>query len=661
MVPRDEALERFRSRGEMYKVEIIESIPEGEEVSYFQHGDFIDLCRGPHVERTGDIKAFKVLSFAGAYWRGDERNRTAPAGLRHGVPVAGRARRAPGPDRGGQAPRSPHARQGSSTCSRSTIWSARALRSGTRRAPSSAIRSRRSSGARTSGAGYDLVYTPHVAREQLLETSGHLAHYKDNLFGGMELDGQRYLVKPMNCPFHIAIYRSQMRSYRDLPLRYSELGTVYRYERSGVLHGLLRVRGLTMDDGHLFVREDQIADEIDGCLDFALRDAAAVRVRKVRALPRHPPRELHGRAGGLGSRRGGAARPCSRRPGGRSRSTPAAGLSTARRSISKSRMPSVASGSARRSSSTSSCPSGSRSSTWPRTARASGPIMIHRALLGSMERFIAVLIEHFAGAFPLWLAPVQARVLSVSEQAEAYANEVADRLRAEGLRVEADISPEKLGAKVRKAQLEKIPYMVVVGEKDMAARVVSPRTREGKQEPATALDEFAKRLAEQAQSRLSGPQGASRLSVNPLHPRRHYNEALPGDPAGAVSPTFGTLEDKEKNHPKAIQSSSPERNGQLPRRSPNPRARGARHRRRRRPGRGHPDARGASAGRRGRARAGRGQSAGRSTGLQDHGLRQVQVRDLQEREGLAQAPVDHRAQGDQAPPEDRRRTTSTSR
>ncbi len=346
--------------------------------------------------------------------------------------------------------------------------------------------------------GYELVYTPHVAREQLLETSGHLAHYKENLFGGMELDGQRYLVKPMNCPFHVAIYRSQMRSYRDLPLRYSELGTVYRYERSGVLHGLLRVRGLTQDDAHLFVREEQIADEFMACVRFCARDAGAVRLRRLQPLPRHPPGELHGRARGLGQGRGGAAHACSRASGGRTRSTRAAGRSTGPRSISRSRTRSGREWQCSTFQLDFQLPERFELEYVAQDGSRQRPIMIHRALLGSMERFIAVLIEHYAGAFPLWLAPVQARVLTVSEKAEDYGNEVVARMRDAGLRVEADLAADKLGAKIRRAQLEKIPYMLVVGEKDMAARVVSPRTREGQQLPATPLDDFVLRLVEEA-------------------------------------------------------------------------------------------------------------------------------------------------------------------
>jgi threonyl-tRNA synthetase len=493
VVSREEAIERFRSRGEKYKVEIIESIPVGEEVSYFQHGDFIDLCRGPHVERTGDIKAFKVLSFAGAYWRGDERN--AQLQRVYGTAFGSQAELDEHLARLEEAKRRDHRVLGAALDLYSfddlvgpgfALWH-----------PKGAfVRYQIEDIIRRENVrrGYDLVYTPHLAREQLLETSGHLAHYKENLFGGMELDGQRYLVKPMNCPFHVAIYRSQLRSYRELPLRYSELGTVYRYERSGVLHGLLRVRGLTMDDGHLFVREEQIADEIADCLSFALEMLALFGFEKFDLYLATRPESFMGEPEAWDRAEAAlrgvlekAGRTFEMDPGGGAFYGPKIDLKI-KDALGRQWQ----------------CSTFQLDFQLPerfaleyvaQDGTRKRPIMIHRALLGSMERFIAVLIEHFAGAFPLWLAPVQARVLTVSEKADAYALEVTERLKAAGLRAAADTTPEKLGAKVRKAQLEKIPYMVVVGEKDMAARVVSPRTREGKQQPAEALDDFVRRLA----------------------------------------------------------------------------------------------------------------------------------------------------------------------
>jgi threonyl-tRNA synthetase len=313
----------------------------------------------------------------------------------------------------------------------------------------------------------------------------------------MELEGQRYLVKPMNCPFHAAIYRSQLRSYRDLPLRYTELGTVYRYERSGVLHGLLRVRGFTQDDAHLFVREEQIEAEMGACVTFALDLLKLFGFQELKLYLATRPESFMGEAA-VWDRAEAAirrvleatGRPFEVDEGGGAFYGPKIDLKI-KDAIGRDwqcatfqldfQMP-------QRFELEYVAPDGSRQR----------PVMIHRALFGSIERFMAVLIEHYGGAFPTWLAPVQARVLSVSEKAEAYAEEVAALLRAAGLRIETDVTADKLGAKVRRAQVEKIPTMLVVGEKDMAARVVSPRMRDGQQLPATPLDEIVKRLSAEA-------------------------------------------------------------------------------------------------------------------------------------------------------------------
>jgi threonyl-tRNA synthetase len=496
VVSRDEALSLFKSRGEKYKVEIIESIPEGEEVSYFSHGDFVDLCRGPHVERTGDIKAVKVLSFAGAYWRGDERN--AQLQRVYGTAFATQKELEEHLARIEEAKRRDHRVLGKQLDLYSMddligpgfpLWHPKGA----------LVRYQIEDIIRRENVrrGYDLVYTPHVAREELLETSGHLAHYKENLFGGMELDGQRYLVKPMNCPFHASIYRSGLRSYRELPIRYSELGTVYRYERSGVLHGLLRVRGLTMDDGHLFVREDQIGDEMARCVKFSLEMLELFGFKDFNLYLATRPESFMGEPAAwdraeaaLRALMESLGRPFEVDAGGGAFYGPKIDLKI-KDALGREWQCSTFQLDYQ-------IPERFQLEYVAQDGSRKRPVMIHRALLGSMERFIAVLIEHFAGAFPLWLAPVQARVLTVSEKAEGYAHEVVARLKQEGARVEADLSADKLGAKVRKAQLEKIPYMVVVGEKDLAARVVSPRTREGTQQPATPLDEFARRLAQEA-------------------------------------------------------------------------------------------------------------------------------------------------------------------
>jgi threonyl-tRNA synthetase len=510
-VSRAEALERFRSRGEKYKVEIIESIPEGDEVSYFQHGDFIDLCRGPHVERTGDIKAFKVLSFAGAYWRGDERN--AQLQRVYGTAFPSAAELTEFLHRIEEAKKRDHRVLGKQLDLYSmddlvgpgfVLWHPKGAT--LRHQIEDLIR------RENVRRGYELVYTPHLAREQLLETSGHLAHYKENLFGGMELDGQRYLVKPMNCPFHAAIYRSSLRSYRELPIRYSELGTVYRYERSGVLHGLLRVRGLTMDDGHLFVREEDIAHEISECLRFSLEMLKLFGFDDFNLYLATRPESFLGEPAAwekaeaaLRTVLESLGRPFEVDEGGGAFYGPKIDLKI-KDALGREWQCSTFQLDYQ-------IPERFKLEYVAQDGSRKQPIMIHRALLGSMERFIAVLIEHFAGAFPLWLAPVQARVLTVSDKVEAYGREVMARLQAEGLRIEADLAADKLGAKIRRAQLEKIPYMVVVGEKDLAARVVSPRTREGAQQPANPLDEFALRLAAEAKIPVVGAAPAASAAL----------------------------------------------------------------------------------------------------------------------------------------------------
>jgi threonyl-tRNA synthetase len=358
-----------------------------------------------------------------------------------------------------------------------------------------------------------MVFTPHVAREQLLVKSGHMEHYKENLFGGMELEGQRYLVRPMNCPFHIAIYRSQLRSHRELPIRYAEFGTVYRYERSGVLHGLLRVRGFTQDDAHLFLREEQIEEEMAACVRFGLDVLKVFGFADVKAFLATRPENFMGEKAAWDQAEAAIRRvleaagmPFEVDEGGGAFYGPKIDLKI-RDALGREwqcttfqldfQLPErfeleyVA-------------PDGSRKR----------PVMIHRALFGSMERFMAVLIEHFAGAFPLWLAPVQARVLTVSEKADVWGREVQARLLAADLRADADLSADKLGAKIRRAQMEKIPYMLVVGERDMAARVVSPRTRDGQQMPATPLDELAQRLAAEAVAPVLGAPLAEKKSTD---------------------------------------------------------------------------------------------------------------------------------------------------
>jgi threonyl-tRNA synthetase len=496
-ISRDAALKMFADRGETYKVEIIQGIPADQTISLFRHGDFVDLCRGPHVQRTGEIKAFKLLSHAGSYWRGDERN--AQLQRIYGTAFPSKKDLDDFLHRIEEAKKRDHRLLGKQldlfsiedTIGRGLIlWHPKGGR----------VRYMIEEFSRKAhlANGYDLVFTPHVARDELWKISGHLENYKENMFSGIDIEGQTYLVKPMNCPFHITIYKSQPRSYRELPQRYSELGTVYRYERSGVLSGLLRVRGFTQDDAHLFCRPDQQEEELGRTLQFCLGILRAFGFSDFKLFLATRP-EKFGGAVELWD----ASEPALRRvleasglpfemdEGGGAFYGPKIDLKL-RDAIGREWQ----------------CSTIQLDYVLPErfeleyVGQDGGrhrPIMIHRALYGSVERFFAVLLEHYGGAFPLWLAPVQVRVAPISEEKHgAYAREVMEKLSAAGLRADADLTPEKVGAKIRTATLSKIPYILVVGDKEAAARTVAPRTREGKQLEVMPIDDFVARLRTEA-------------------------------------------------------------------------------------------------------------------------------------------------------------------
>jgi threonyl-tRNA synthetase len=495
-IDRDKAIELFRGMGEEYKVEIIEGIPAGTTITLYRHGDFVDLCRGPHVDRTARLKAYKLTGVAGAYWRGDEHR-----------PMLQRIYGCAFPDRKAlaehlhkieEAKKRDHRRLGKDLdlfSIEETIGGGLVLWH-----PKGALTRylieefwRREHLAN----GYDLVNSPHIARENLWQTSGHLGWYKENIFGGMDVDGQQYLVKPMNCPYHITMFQSRLRSYRDLPMRWAELGTVYRYERSGVLHGLLRVRGFTQDDAHLFITREQLDAEIERVIRFCLHILRSFGFTTFKTYLSTRPEKFAGEVPAWDEAEAALRRSLDTvgleyetDVGGGAFYGPKIDLklvdaldrewqcSTIQVDFQlpdRFQLEYVA-------------PDGSRQR----------PIMLHRALLGSIERFFAVLLEHYAGALPLWLAPVQARVLTVSEKAEAFGGEVETELRQAGVRVDADLSSDKLGAKIRRAQLEKVPYMLVIGDKEVAARGVSPRSRDGKQAEMMSIDAFVRQVHEES-------------------------------------------------------------------------------------------------------------------------------------------------------------------
>ena len=469
----EEARELFSD--DPLKLERLDEFSEDEIITVYQDGPFLDLCRGPHVPSTGSLKHFKLLSGAGAYWRGDEKRQMLQR--IYGTAFFKKSHLSEHLERLEEAKKRDHRVLGRELDLFSTdarvgpgliLWHPKGatIRSEIEQFEQELILRH----------GYDLVYTPHVMSERIFEISGHLENFKDGMFGALDMEGAAYRPKPMNCPGHIAIYQSQQRSYRDLPIRMAEFGTCYRYERSGVLHGMLRVRGFTQDDAHVFCTPDQVPGEIERLLDL---------VDEILTAFGYPYYDLaRNQAGGEGAGHGRAVEtPPSRRwlirwsHGACLSSTTRAGEPfTGRSWTSSSSTPSDGSGRVRRCSSTSTCRIGSSWSTWARTTSAIGPIMLHRVLVGSMERFVGGLIEHYAGAFPTWLAPEQVRVLPISEHFLESASDFVAQLKAAGVRaVLAD--RETLSYRIRDAEMHKIPYMAVIGEREVEAGTVTVRKR----------------------------------------------------------------------------------------------------------------------------------------------------------------------------------------
>ena len=495
-VSRDEARAMFAAMGETYKVEILDGIPAGSIISLYRSGDFVDLCRGPHVESTGKIGAFKLLNVAGAYWRGDERNRMLSR--IYGTAFASKKELEEHLHRLEEARKRDHRKLGKDLDLFSidetiggglVLWHPKGAR--VRYLAEEYWRQEHFAN------GYDLVMSPHLARDTLWNISGHTSFYKENMFAGIDVEGAQYLVKPMNCPFHLTIFRHGLRSYRELPLRYAELGTVYRYERSGVLHGLLRVRGFTQDDAHIFMRRDQLPEELERTLNFCLHILRTFGFTEFKLYLATRPAKFVGtpelwdeaeralldvlKKSGL---------PYEVEPGEGTFYGPKIDLKL-RDAIGREWQCSTIQVDFN-------LPDRFDLNYIGQDGAKHRVAMIHRALYGSMERFFAVLIEHYAGAFPTWLAPVQARVLTISEKQEAWAHKVAEALRGRGFRVELDLAPDKIGAKIRRAQMEKIPVMLVTGDKEVEAGAVAPRLRDGKQLPPMSLEAFGDWLANES-------------------------------------------------------------------------------------------------------------------------------------------------------------------
>jgi len=501
LTPKPQGLEKYNSLGDWMKCQLIEE-KAGEVFSEYTLGShFIDFCRGPHVPSTSKIKAFKLLSVAGAYWKGDEHN---PQLQRiYGTAFFTRKELEDYLNKLEEAKRRDHRKLGKEL----DLFSIQELagpgliffhpKGGT-------VRKILEDWMRDQyiRRGYSLVYTPHVARADLWKTSGHYNFYAENMFKRMELEDAEYQLKPMNCPFHILIYQDRQRSYRDLPVRLGELGTVYRYERSGVMHGLFRVRGFTQDDAHIFCTPEQIEDEIVDCLQFAIDTLTTFGFEQYEAE--------------LSTWDGGASGKYDGEPEQWKLAEEALAKATRRLDMKVKVMPDEAAfygpkidvklvdaiGRLWQLSTV------QFDFTLPRRfgleyiaedGKAHQPLMVHRALYGSVERFFGILVEHYAGAFPLWLAPVQAAVLPITDRQIDYARQVKARLEDAGLRAAVDERSEKVNFKIREAQLQKIPYMLVVGGREASNGTVAVRNRKHGDQGAKSLDEFiaeAKKLIE---------------------------------------------------------------------------------------------------------------------------------------------------------------------
>lgn len=506
-VSAEEAKVEFKDQP--YKLELIAGLEEGKEdedgnpieekpvISLYTQGIFTDLCRGPHVDSTAQINpdAVKLINSAGAYWRGDEKR---PMLQR----IYGTAWNTPEELKDylwrlEEAKKRDHRKLGHDLdlfSSNDEIGAGLILWHPKGAKMRKIIENFWSEEHEANG--YDFVYTPHIGKAQLWETSGHLGFYKENMYSPIDIDGQQYFLKPMNCPFHLHIYKSSLRSYRDLPLRYAEEGTVYRYERSGVMHGLMRVRGFTQDDAHHFCRPDQMPEEIDFVLSFSLHILRSFGFTDINAYLSTKPEKSVGDPEQWKAAEAALEASLKRAKveykvdeGGGAFYGPKIDLKV-KDAIGREWQLSTIQFDFNE-------PERFDLSYIGEDGQPHRPYMIHRALLGSLERFYGVLIEHYAGAFPVWLSPVQAAIIPIADRHLDYARKVAAELRKAHLRVEVDDRPERMNAKIRDAQNQKIPYMLVVGDKEEEAGQVALRLRNGDNPGPMPLQEFiAKALDE---------------------------------------------------------------------------------------------------------------------------------------------------------------------
>jgi threonyl-tRNA synthetase len=499
-VSRSEAEQMIRDMGQRYKIERLADIPADETITFYKCGEFVDLCRGPHVDSTGAVKSFKLLSVAGSYYRGLETNPMLQRLYATAFPTDKLLR--------------VHLKQLEEAKLRDHRKLGRELDLfSLQEDVGPGLIHWHPKGARIRSViedywrkehfqgGYEMLYTPHIGRAGLWETSGHLDFYRESMYASMEIDDQAYFVKPMNCPFHIKIYQSHKRSYRELPLRWAELGTVYRYEKAGVLHGLLRVRGFTQDDAHIFCTTEQVESEIATAVQFAINMWHTFGFDQITAyLATRPEKAVGDQArweqatASLESALQAAGIPYETDVGGGAFYGPKIDLKVKDAIGREWQMSTVQFDF--------NLPERFQLSYIGEDGQEHQPYMIHRALLGSIERFFGIMVEHYAGAFPVWMAPEQVRVLPLTEKQLDYALAVGEQLRQADLRVSVDERAEKIGAKIRNGQLEKIPYMVIVGPKEAEERTVSVRARPLGDIGAVSLDSFIQRVQQEVHDRV---------------------------------------------------------------------------------------------------------------------------------------------------------------
>ena len=500
-VSREEAKALFEAKGQTFKLSRLDDIPEGETVSlYYTGDDYVDLCRGPHVEHTGQIGAVKLLSLAGSYFRGNEKN---PMLQRiYGTAFESKEALQEYLTRIEEAKKRDHRKIGAEMELFSTheeigpglvCWHPMGAR----------IRHVLETFWKEAHYehGYELMYTPHVGRALLWQTSGHLDFYREGMYANMEIDGDPYYVKPMNCPFHIMIYKTRPRSYRELPARWAELGTVYRYEKAGVLHGLMRVRGFTQDDAHIICTPEQIEDEIREVLRFSMYMWKCFGFKDVKAYLATRPAKAVGDdnmwAQAMHSLENAVKAEgvdCEVDEGGGAFYGPKIDLKI-KDALGREWQTSTIQFDFN-------LPERFDMTYVGADGQKHRPYMVHRALLGSLERFFGILIEHYAGKFPLWLAPEQVRILPISEKFTDYARDLEAKLHAKHIRCSVDVEADPIGGKIRRGRDMRIPYLLVVGEREAAAGEVAVRSRDKGEEGAMKFEDVLARLEKEIEEKL---------------------------------------------------------------------------------------------------------------------------------------------------------------